>query len=305
MTFLALLLLAAAPDLHGRWQTPSGVVVVTASGDAWVGALEATSPACPLPAGTEVLRGALVDDSLSAQARLCLVASGCAATEGNAFALLLLGAGNQSLQGGVHGKAACAKKATPLVLKRLDAVVHETPKANVALDPNLPPPLTLAPAVAKERLPVGDVAPGVYDPRAAKASPSKKARAILSDGENYLKEGYFERARERFLEAVKIAPGLPEAYNGVGVTYAARRDFVEALAWYKKSLTIDPDFGDGVYNMACAYSAQGQIAPALAYLKLAAEKGFTDRDVIEKDEDLAPLRDTNEYKAILLEFGKK
>ena len=98
---------------------------------------------------------------------------------------------------------------------------------------------------------------------------------------------------------MKLDPKLPEAYNGVGVTYYARQDLKSAIEWYKKSLRVDPQFGDGYYNLACAYAVDGQLQAGLAYLKLAASKGYTDLDVIERDPDLEALRGLPEYKDIL------
>jgi Flp pilus assembly protein TadD len=125
-----------------------------------------------------------------------------------------------------------------------------------------------------------------------------KAVAAMRDGQAWLREGNVERARERFLEAVEIAPAIPEAYNGVGVTYRARNDLPRALTWYKKALGIDPDFGDAYYNMACVYALQGERTLALRYLQIAAMNGYVTAEGVDTDDDLASVRTTREYRAL-------
>jgi Tfp pilus assembly protein PilF len=143
--------------------------------------------------------------------------------------------------------------------------------------------------------------PALPDPAArGPSSPAEKerARALLRDGAAWLHEGNFERARERFLEAIDVAADVPEAYNGVGVTYRSRNDHAEALRWYKKALAVDPDFGDAYYNMACVYALAGERTLALRYLQIAALNGYATAEGIDEDSDLASLRGSREYRAL-------
>jgi Tfp pilus assembly protein PilF len=136
-------------------------------------------------------------------------------------------------------------------------------------------------------------------PRTDSGSRRARARALLRDGAAYLHEGAFERARERFLEAIDADARVPEAYNGVGVTFRMRNDLAEALAWYKKALAIDPDFGDAWYNMACVYALQGEQALALRYLQIAALNGYATAAGIDGDPDLDALRADPAYRALV------
>jgi Flp pilus assembly protein TadD len=121
----------------------------------------------------------------------------------------------------------------------------------------------------------------------------------MTDAAAWLHEGNFERARKRFQEAIALDPGLPEAFNGVGVTYRMRNDLAAAVAWYKKALAVDPDFGDAYYNMACVYALQGQEELALRYLQIAAMNGYATAEGIDQDPDLEPLRATPAYRALV------
>lgn len=139
-------------------------------------------------------------------------------------------------------------------------------------------------------------APNPSNGRASKER--ERARAILRDGAAWLREGAFEEARARFLEALDVDATIPEAYNGVGVTYRMRNDLEQALEWYKKALSIDPDFGDAYYNMACVYALRGEKTLALRYLQIAAVNGYVTAEGVDGDSDLASLRATREYRAL-------
>ncbi|MCM2332959.1 MAG: tetratricopeptide repeat protein, partial [Anaeromyxobacteraceae bacterium] len=126
-----------------------------------------------------------------------------------------------------------------------------------------------------------------------------RARELMTDAAAWLQEGNFERARKRFREAIDLDPGLPEAYNGMGVTFRMRNDLGAAIGWYKRALAVDPDFGDAYYNMACVYALQGQEELALRYLQIAAMNGYATAEGIDEDPDLASLRGTAAYRALV------
>ncbi len=267
---LALLPAAAAPPaLDGDYDSPLGRVRVSAEGDGYRGTLAAPSALCPFRAGEEVLRATLLDDSLAGQLRVCLRGERCAASEEWASVLLL--ATPAALSGAVH---VSTKGCTGPFGKRggvtLARAGGERPAARAAAG-------TAARSAGQRR---------------------ERARALLREGKAWLDEGAFERARARFLAAAAAAPEVPAAYNGVGVTYRMRNDLPEALAWYKKALAADPDFGDAYYNMACVYALQGRAEMALRYLQMAALNGYTTGDGLDADPDLEPLRSHPGYRAL-------
>jgi tetratricopeptide (TPR) repeat protein len=131
-----------------------------------------------------------------------------------------------------------------------------------------------------------------------------KAQEIMRDAAQYMQEGRFEKARGRFEEAIAIVP-LPEAYNGIGVTHAARDEWKDALAAYKQAVDLEPNFGDSYYNMACAYSRQNKKDAALKYLKLSLANGYgTERDAMDDDHDLDPLRDDARFQKLMKDAQK-
>ncbi len=140
----------------------------------------------------------------------------------------------------------------------------------------------LRPLGELERREVDD--PGVRQLRRA------AAQAVMRDAQNYMTEGRFEQARQRFLDAIEKDPTVSEAYNGVGVTYYARNQHGEALDWYKRALAVDPDLGDAYYNIACLHAVKGEKEAAFRFLTLAVRNGYTTDEALDDDHDLDALR---------------
>lgn len=271
----------AAPALEGDYDSPLGRVRVAAGGQGVTGTLVAPSALCPFRAGSEVLRGTLLDDSLAGQIRVCLAGRSCREKEAWSSAVLLVGPGR--LSGAVHvavkGCHGPFGKKGGVTFARSGASSTDTPSSTASSAPTRTAARTPAPA----------------DLAARRA----EARRLLRDGAGHLAEGNFEQARHRFLEAIEVDARVPEAYNGVGVTWRMRNDLEEALAWYKKALAVDPDFGDAYYNMACVYAVQGKADLALRYLKIAYLNGYATADGIAQDPDLASLRGSAEYQSLV------
>jgi hypothetical protein len=270
--------MGAGPIATGLWETSVGRIQVDAEGDFLVGRLVGASGVCKFEPGSEVLKATVLDDSLAGKLRVCLRGKGCKAKEEWASAVFLVGPG--SLAGAVHvesrGCVAPVGKKGGLTLRR---VVAAAPVPGAAVAPPPPPPKAAARG----------------EGRAQRA----KARELLRDGAAYLNEGSFEAARRRFLESIEVDGTIPEAFNGVGVTWRMRNDLDRALEWYKKALLVDPDFGDAYYNMACVYALRGEKDMALRYLQIAALNGYASGEGIDADPDLEKLRDDPAYKALV------
>jgi hypothetical protein len=274
LALLPSLAAAAEPPVAGDWDTSIGRIRIEAKGELFVGRLVGASPPCKFEDGAEVLKGTLLDDSFAGRIRVCLRGKGCKVKDEWASAVFLAGPG--SLAGAVHveakGCVAPVGRNGGLTLRRVAA-------ASAAVEPA--------------------AGPGKGTPRDAKKARRDKARDLVRDGAAYLNEGSFEAARRRFLEAIETDDGIPEAFNGVGVTWRMRNDLNRALEWYKKALVVDPDFGDAYYNMACVYALQGQKELALRYLQIAALNGYATAEGIDADPDLDALREDPAYRALV------
>jgi tetratricopeptide (TPR) repeat protein len=270
----------AEPVVAGEWDSTIGRIRIEAAGDLFTGTLVTSSGLCKFEVGSDVLKGTMLDDSFAGKLRICLRGKTCKAKEEWASAILL--ATSASLSGAIHVEAkgcyAPVGKNGGLALKRASA---QAPPAGAGAQPVASPP----------KVPSA----GAEDKKARRV----KAREILNDGAAYLNEGNFEAARRRFLEAIEIDELIPEAFNGVGVTWRMRNDLNRALEWYKKAILVDPDFGDAYYNMACVYALQKQNEMALRYLQIAALNGYATSEGIDADPDLEGLRGDPAYKALL------
>ncbi len=159
--------------------------------------------------------------------------------------------------------------------------------------------------------PVGAARQPGYDARDARGDrPAAKIRAahegpdeLLKRGLAELNQGRFEPARQLFLDALALDAHRAEAYNGVGVTFYARSDFDEALAWYKRALEANPSLGDAYYNIACIYSREGKKPLAFRYLRLAALNHYTQREQMQRDPDLAPLQGEPQMAELLTQMS--
>lgn len=252
---------AGAASVDGEYESPLGLVRISGDGQAYRGVLSAPSRTCGFAAGEEVLRATLLDDSLAGEVRVCLAGDACAAKEEWSSSVLLVSA------------------------RRLSGALHVQAKGC--------------------RAPVGRRG-GIAFTRGASGAGAKpgtarreRARGLLRDGGRWLAEGSFEQARRRFLEALGVDASIPEAYNGVGVTYRMRNDLPRALEWYKKALTLDADFGDAYYNMACVYALEGKKDLALRYLQIAALNGYATAGGMDEDPDLESLRGEAGYRALV------
>ncbi len=334
--FLVALEAAGVPQAAGPlgiWSANGARLELKAEEGKIVGRLAGEGGPCVVPAGTELFKGSLLDDSLSASVRLCLVAPQCGSSPATALAVLLV---TRTLTGGVHSSAPCAADVHAFVLRRPGVTIPmAAPAPNDRLSrtaspvrPRVPPGesgknAALATNIsASGRLPepgggptpvgqiaghpVGDAPQGPgYDPRDARqgGAPSASADKLLAAGAALLQQGRFERARKRFQDALQKEPQRAEAYNGIGVTWYARGDLDEALAWYKRSLEADPRFGDAFYNMACVYALQKHTALAFRYLRMAALNHYSEREQMERDPDLAGLRGDPQWAEIVEQMG--
>jgi tetratricopeptide (TPR) repeat protein len=75
-------------------------------------------------------------------------------------------------------------------------------------------------------------------------------------------------ALELIKKAAELDPRSPIILHNVGDRYASVGRFDEGLAWYRKSIEIDPDFAVGYYWIGSYYwSAEGQLDEAVRWLR--------------------------------------
>jgi adenylate cyclase len=73
----------------------------------------------------------------------------------------------------------------------------------------------------------------------------------------------------------------------------------KCLEWVARALAITPDEPITFYNAACNYSLAGEVENAISCLEKAITSGMAQRDWIEHDSDLDPVRQHPRFQALL------
>ncbi len=77
----------------------------------------------------------------------------------------------------------------------------------------------------------------------------------------------FALAERYFRRAVELAPGDPYAWNGMGVMYAEKRDFSQAITAFRNALQANPRFANAHLGLASALSDSGDLRRAFDVLE--------------------------------------
>jgi tetratricopeptide (TPR) repeat protein len=153
-------------------------------------------------------------------------------------------------------------------------------------------------------------------------------------GDLYLINGRYFEAEQQFKKGIQLASNFALLYKGLGNVYVATTRYAEAELHFKKVIELDSfdansrqllgmvyfktnrhdqakqhflkaislnlNNSSAMVGMAYVLAVEGKIDGAIGYIEQAIAKGST-LEQLEKDEDLAQLRNTPEWK----EFMKK
>jgi tetratricopeptide (TPR) repeat protein len=118
--------------------------------------------------------------------------------------------------------------------------------------------------------------------------------------------GRESEATERYRRALSVAekhmelnPDDPRAATMRAVSLCRVGDREAGLQWAERALDIDPDDAGVRYNVACLYSLEEQTEEAMRCLERAVEAGFGNREWIEQDPDLNPLREHPRFQELV------
>ncbi|MFC1475625.1 protein kinase [Candidatus Zixiibacteriota bacterium] len=124
--------------------------------------------------------------------------------------------------------------------------------------------------------------------------------------QTYAALGRTERAKSAYRRALQVIEkhlGLnPDdaralTMGAVSLCRVGRRE--EGLAWAERASAIDPEDPGVRYNVACLFALEGQKERAIDSLEKAFQAGFANMEWVEKDPDLASLRDDPRLQALL------
>ena len=91
----------------------------------------------------------------------------------------------------------------------------------------------------------------------------------LEQGSLLLEGGQYKLARAEFLEAIKLDPRCPDAYNNLGLVYFRTGDLKNATQNYMKALEYEPLFIPSLSNLAAVRYQQGRYADAANLYRMA------------------------------------
>src|SRR5208282_469336 len=127
--------------------------------------------------------------------------------------------------------------------------------------------------------------------------PYMNSVSALGDNETMLKlVRRFNRVLEQQLDMV---PEDVRARILLACGYAQQGKGNDASQQLEMAVAMRPNDASTLYNAACTYGRLNMKTEALAMLKRALEKGFTDVEWISRDADLSSVRDEPEFKSFL------
>jgi len=135
-------------------------------------------------------------------------------------------------------------------------------------------------------------------------APSSRAEVAPSpkwqEANDAYQKGDWKKAAEAYSAITKTEPKSGRAWYRLGASRAHLGKLEEAIASYVKADELTNRENPRIsYDLACAFARRGDQAQALAWLDKAVARGFRLSETMKKDEDLASLRGSDRFAAIL------
>ena len=127
---------------------------------------------------------------------------------------------------------------------------------------------------------------------------------FLSRGDQYRKQGRTELANADY-EMVVAKDTVADDGSCRHYALLALGRGEEAVEWMEKIIENKPNDSGVYYDKACLLARMGRTGAALEALKTAFEKGYRRFAHLEHDDDMDPLRNLPEYKALIRQYKGK
>jgi adenylate cyclase len=133
-----------------------------------------------------------------------------------------------------------------------------------------------------------------------------RIQAILLSMDALAKLGRHDEVVETARQGIKLAdahlelnPDDARAWylSAAALMRLGERD--QALERTRRAFAVDPEDAGVLYNLACNYSLAGIPDEAINHLKKALENGFGQREWLEHDSALDPIRTDPRFEALL------
>lgn len=129
----------------------------------------------------------------------------------------------------------------------------------------------------------------------------EESYAFETRGDIYLRQGKKELAEADFLKVIEIE-NKPEKYSCIHYAYQGLGQYDKAIEMMDSIIAREEDRAGSYYDAACLYSRMDNKQKALEYLEKSLELGYRRFAHIERDQDMDPIRDMEEFKALILKY---
>ena len=131
-------------------------------------------------------------------------------------------------------------------------------------------------------------------------------QAVLLSTDALITLGWHDEARKADQQGIQLADAHLELnpddartwyLSAAALMRLGQRD--QALERARRALAIDPEDAGVAYNLACIFALAGSKNEALDHLNRAVENGFRQREWLENDSSLDPIRPESRFQALL------
>lgn len=123
-------------------------------------------------------------------------------------------------------------------------------------------------------------------------------------GLQYQDEEKYELAILEFQKILDESPFNFEGNYRIAFVYLLNKNYKKSIHHFEISRRIRPEDMLTLYNLACAYSLDGQLDKGVDLLEKSINAGFKDANHIDKDPDLNPLRNLPKFRKVFEELKK-
>ncbi len=120
----------------------------------------------------------------------------------------------------------------------------------------------------------------------------------LSLGQVHERLGVLDKAEACYKAAIALRSGQAENHLALGNLYLKMRKLDEARGALLASLERSAEDSSALYSLACLNALQGDVDAAFATLEKAVDAGFHHVEALERDDDLAALREDPRLPAL-------
>ena len=106
-------------------------------------------------------------------------------------------------------------------------------------------------------------------------------------------------AERLYVTILKIDPKFVTAMNNLGVIYMSQNKYENAQQLFRNAISINTNYVDPYYNLACIHTLSGDMAKGLDYLKKAIALKKDVKNWAKNDKDLDKLRYSSEFAELM------